>query len=114
MADNRSRERLRELLASHREAILMYQTETLYHVQIDWTCQLLDVVDEITDPVTAELITDLIYERLSGSGVSEAAARIRDARAKLEELMRLPPRTCTCDPGPEGQHHEYCHALDDR
>lgn len=68
----------------------MYQTETLYHVQTDWTCQLLDVVDEVTDPVTAELITDTIYERLSGDGVSEAAQRQRDALAQAEHLARRP------------------------
>ena len=31
-----------------------------------------------------------------------------------EMTAELPRRTCTCDPGPEGQHHEYCHWLDDR
>jgi hypothetical protein len=67
----------------------MYTGETLYHVQVDWTCQLLDVVDEVTDPVTATLIADVIYERLSGDGVSEAAARIREARAQMDRISRL-------------------------
>ena len=66
----------------------MYQTETLYHVQVDWTCQLLDVVDEVTDPVTAALITDVICERLTGDGASAAAQRIRGARAEYERIMR--------------------------
>jgi hypothetical protein len=69
----------------------MCQTETLYRVQIDWTCQVLDVVDEITGPVTAGLITDLIYERLSGDGVSAAAQRQRAMQAELQRLMREPP-----------------------
>jgi hypothetical protein len=88
----KSADRLRQMLALNPGALAMYQNETLYHVQIDWTCQLLDVVDEIIDPVTAGLITDLIYERLSGDGVSEAAQRQRDARAELNRLIReMPP-----------------------
>ena len=68
----------------------MYTGEALYHTQVDWTCQLLDVVDEVTDPVTARLITDAIYERLSGDGASDAAARIREARRQVEWLARHP------------------------
>lgn len=86
MSGEKSADRLREKLAGHAAALVMYQGETLYHVQVDWTCQLLDVVDEVTDPVTAALITDVIYERLAGDGVSEAAGRIREARAELKRL----------------------------
>ena len=80
----------RELLALNDGALKMYAGELLYHVQIDWTCRLLDVADEVTDPVTAGLITDLIYERLTGDGVSEAAARMREAREQLDRFMRMP------------------------
>jgi hypothetical protein len=68
----------------------MYTGEVMYAVQVDYTCQLLDVVDEVVDSVTAGLITDAIYERLSGDGVSEAAGRIREARAMMEQLSREP------------------------
>jgi hypothetical protein len=94
MGDDRTKsaDRLREMLVLDSEALAMYRNETLYHVQIDLTCRLLDVVDEVTDPVTAGLITDLIYERMTGGGVSEAAERQRDAVAALDRLMRESPR----------------------
>lgn len=89
-----SADRLRSRLAGHEAALAAYQGEVMYHVQVDYTCQLLDVVDEVTDPVTAALITDAIYERLTGDGVSDAAARQRQARADLERLMwERAPRT---------------------
>ena len=93
-----SADRLRELLAASGDPLRLYLNETMYHVQIDYTCQLLDVVDEVTDTVTAGMITDLIYERLSGDGASKAAQRIRDARVAVERLSRetvplWPPRT---------------------
>ena len=84
-----SAQHLREMLRLNDSALAMYQTEAQYHVQIDYTCQLLDVVDEVTDPVTAGLITDLIYERLTGDGMSAAAQRQRDAHERLEALMRM-------------------------
>jgi hypothetical protein len=87
-----SADKLRELLAASGDPLRMYTTEALYHVQVDYTCQLLDVVDEVVDSVTAGLITDAIYERLSGDGVSAAAERIREARAEMERLAREPVR----------------------
>jgi hypothetical protein len=86
-----SADRLRGRLAASGGTLRLYTTDTLYHVQVDYTCQLLDVVDEVTDSVTADLITDAIYERLSGDGVSEAAERIREARAEMERLSRTVP-----------------------
>jgi hypothetical protein len=68
----------------------MYQTETLYHAQIDWTCLLLDVVDEVADSKTAEKITDAIFGRLAGDGAAEAAQRVRDAQAEFQRIMGLP------------------------
>ena len=82
-----SADRLRERLSQSAEPLRLYQTEVLYHVQIDYTCQLLDVVDEVTDPVTAGMITDLIYERLTGDAASAAAKR-----AECERLMRTSVR----------------------
>jgi hypothetical protein len=74
---------------AHLEAAgAMYQREALYHAQIDYTCQVLDIVDELADPVTAALITDAISERLTGDGVSEAAKRERDTKAQHERLLR--------------------------
>lgn len=81
-----SAERLREKLAAHGSAMRTYQTEALYHAQVDYTCQLLDVVDEATDPVTAERITDAICERLAGDGAYEAAERIRRAQAEVGRI----------------------------
>lgn len=91
MSNQGSASYLRERLARTDRARAMYQTEALYNMQVEWTCRLLDVVDEITDPVTAQLITDVIYERLTGDGVSEAAQRQREVRAELERLMRGGP-----------------------
>jgi len=83
-----SADRLRAKLSRTREPLHLYQTETLYHVQIDWTCQLLDVVDEVADEVTATMITDVIHERLTGDGASTAAERIRDTRAQMDQLAQ--------------------------
>ena len=58
----RSADRLCEMLAQNSGAIAMYHDEVIYHVQIDLTCKLLDVVDEAADPVVAAMITDLIYD----------------------------------------------------
>lgn len=88
----RSADRLREMLALSGDPLRLYTTEALYRVQVDYTCQLLDAVDEVTDSVTAGLITEAIYERLTGDGVSAAAERIREARAGLERLMNEPPQ----------------------
>lgn len=88
MSNERSASYLREMLARTDGARAMYQTDALYNMQVEWTCRLLDVVDEVTDPVTAQLITDVIYERLTGDGVSEAARRQREVRAELERLTR--------------------------
>ena len=32
----------------------------------------------------------------------------------LQDKADEVPRTCDCDPGPEGQHTFYCRTLDDR
>jgi hypothetical protein len=83
--------RLREMLARAPHSLRLYTTETLYHVQVDYTCHLLDVVDEVCDEATAGLITDTIYGRLSGTGAAEADKRVREAREACERLMREPP-----------------------
>jgi hypothetical protein len=85
-----SADRLRELLAASDNPMRPYQTEALYKIQVDYTCQLLDAVDEVTDEFTATMITSVIYEKLAGHGASAAAQRIRDARAEMERLMREP------------------------
>lgn len=83
-----SADRLRQLLAASSNPMRLYQTEALYHIQVDYTCQLLDAVDEVTDEFTATMITSVIYEKLAGDGASEAARRIREARAEMERLAR--------------------------
>jgi hypothetical protein len=77
---------LRAKLQHNAGALAMYQGDAMYHMQIDYTCRLLDAVDEVTDSVTATLITDVIYERLTGDGVSAAAERIREAHAQIKRL----------------------------
>jgi hypothetical protein len=79
----------------------MFRDDAVYHMQVQWTTRLLDVVDEVTDDVTGALVADAIYERLTGDGVSEAAQRIREHRAAVEQLMREPPQPLTL--GPDGK-----------
>lgn len=81
--------RLREKLASSGgTATRMYQGEALYRAQVEWTCQLLGAVDEVTDAATAERITDEIARRLAGDDASEAAVRAWDTAAEVHRLMR--------------------------
>lgn len=94
-----SADRLRELLSHHEAAFYAGMNDALYHAQIQYTCDLLDVVDQAADEATAVLITSLIYERLAGKGALEGAERISDRSAKMKELMawsqprlRIPPR----------------------
>ena len=94
----RSAGRLAELLAANGDTLRLATTEALYRVQIDYTCQLLDVVDEVCDEVTADLVTDAIYGRLSSTGAAEADQRVRDAREALERLMREPPAPIRLSP----------------
>jgi hypothetical protein len=86
--DGPSTRRLRELLTRDDGALRMLLTEALFHHQVAWTCQLLDVVDAVADPVTATVITDALAERLAGDGVTEAAERIRDAQDQIASLAR--------------------------
>jgi hypothetical protein len=86
---------LRRALGNHAGGIGIYTTEAMYHVQVDCTCQLLDAVDEVTDAVTATMITDVILEKLTGEGVSAAAKRIREGREQYERLMSDPIRVRT-------------------
>jgi hypothetical protein len=80
--------RLREKLAEGGTAMRMYQTEALYHTQVEWTCQLLGAVDEVTDAATAERITDAVCARLTGNDADEAAVRAWDTAAEVHRLMR--------------------------
>jgi hypothetical protein len=84
-----SAERLREHLACM-DAAAAWMNDALYHVQIRYTCDLLDVVDEAADPDTAKRITDAICERLAGSAATEAFERIAQARKDYEALVRRP------------------------
>jgi hypothetical protein len=83
--------RLREKLAASGNAARIYQTEALYHTEVEWTCRLLYVVDEIADPAAADRITDAICERLAGNSTGEAAERIWQVQAGIERLMASAP-----------------------
>lgn len=87
----RSADRLAELLAANGNTLRLATTEALYRVQIEYTCDLLDVIDEVCDEATAGLITDAIYGRLSGTGATEADKRVREARQAMERLLRESP-----------------------
>lgn len=78
--------RLREQLAASDAATRMHQADALYHAEVEWTCRLLGVIDEVTDPETAERITAAIGGRLTGDDASEAAIRVRAAQAELDRL----------------------------
>jgi len=84
--------RLRELLAASERTLSVYLGEAMFHVQVDYTCQLLEVVDEVVDETTAGLITDAICGRLSGTGVAEADKRVAEAREMAERIAREPIR----------------------
>jgi hypothetical protein len=79
---------LKAKLRRHDGGMRMYLTETMYHVQVDYTCDLLGAVDEVTDAGTAARIVDAIYERLTRGAVSAAKERQWDAREQYEALMR--------------------------
>jgi hypothetical protein len=87
----RSADRLADLLAANGNTLRLATTEALYRVQIEYTCDLLDVIDEVCDETTAGLITDAIYGRLSGTGAAEADKRVREARQAMERLLRESP-----------------------
>lgn len=83
-----SADRLREMLAAHGSAMRAYMGEALYHAQVDYTCQLLDVVDEVASPATAKRITGAICARLVDAGALAAAERMQQRAAEIEVLER--------------------------
>jgi DNA-binding transcriptional regulator YdaS (Cro superfamily) len=80
--------RLREHLSRHGDARRVLMTEALYCQQVRYTCDLLDVVDEMADQATAERITDAICARMTGAAVAEAIERATQARRDYEDLAR--------------------------
>jgi hypothetical protein len=94
MSEGTSAARLREILSRHGEARAMLVSDAMYHAQIRYTCDLLDVVDEVADPETAKRITDAIGDRLAGPEASDAIKRAVEAAAEIGALSRScrPPR----------------------
>jgi hypothetical protein len=80
--------RFRDRLAASGDPLRLYMADAQYQLQVNYTCTLLDVVDEAADEATAAMITDLICDRLTGEGAAAAAERIRAARADLERAER--------------------------
>lgn len=83
-----SADRLKAKLLPHAKAMHLLQAEALYNAQVKWTCQMLDVVDEVADSLIGAMVADLICERLTGEGASEASERQHQALAEAERLMR--------------------------
>jgi hypothetical protein len=81
-----SSERLRDYLARHPDTRPVLLSDAMYHAQVRYTCDLLDVVDEVADPETAGKITDAIGERLAGPAVAEANERAVQAMKNYEAL----------------------------
>jgi hypothetical protein len=71
------------MLAADPGPLRMLQTE-------EYTCQLLDVVDEIVLPEASVRITDAIYDRLAGEAAREAAERIVQAYQETDRLTAVP------------------------
>jgi hypothetical protein len=86
MPEMSSAERLREYLTRHDSARRLYLTGAQYHMQIRYTCELLDVVDAVADADTAARITDAISVRLAGPAVAEAIMRAAEATVGTEAL----------------------------
>lgn len=91
MPEMPSARRLRDYLARHPEARPAFLTDALYHAQIRYTCDLLDVVDAVADTETAQRITDAIGGRLAGPAVTEAIERATQARRDYEDLVSQVP-----------------------
>ena len=66
----------------------LYTQDALYWKSIEWTCDLLNIVDEVTEPTVATMITDAIYGRLTGRGAAEADQRIRQHLENVDRIMR--------------------------
>jgi hypothetical protein len=90
MSEPKSADRLREMLAAHDASLRALSGDLLYNVQMEFTCRLLGVVDEVADQQTAELITSAIYERMAAD-VPKAEERMRQAREMATALLPLGP-----------------------
>jgi hypothetical protein len=83
--------RLREGLAADGGAMRAYLGEALYHAQVDITCQLLDVVDEVADPVTAQRITDAVCRAARRRWRRAAQERALEAEAETQRMAAGAP-----------------------
>ena len=66
-------------LGGHADTLRAFQGDTLYHVQVEVICGVLDVVDEQTDAATASRIAETIAARYAEAPAAEAVARIAAA-----------------------------------
>jgi hypothetical protein len=81
-----SADRLREYLYHRPRAMWAYTSEPLYHAEVEWTCRLLGIVDDVADAETAERVTDAIREQLAGDSVTAAIERAQDRQAETGRL----------------------------
>jgi hypothetical protein len=86
-----SAEHLRQLIAASGEPLRLSLADRQYHEQIRWTCDLLELVDMVADPLTAEAVTALAFDHLAGQGAADAAARIDGKRRMLHGAPPLWP-----------------------
>lgn len=85
-----SADHLRKMLAADPGPLKIFMTDAIYHAQVECTCQLLAVVDEVADAETADRITAAILDRLTGPAAAEAAERAQQHIADVAALMRTP------------------------
>ncbi|HEV2375188.1 MAG TPA: hypothetical protein VGS19_23890 [Streptosporangiaceae bacterium] len=104
-----SRDRFAEKLSHHQRAHAAMQTDTLFHVQAETVGLMLDVIDQVTDRMTAFRIADAIADRWA----ADFDARIiteAEYRAWTERIM---PRLAAefteqlADVLPEGVRFEW-------
>lgn len=83
--------RLRARLAENPGVLRLLLTEAIYKAQVDYTCDLLDVVDEHTDWSTAMKITDAIYERMRSTAAADAEQRLANQAWIYEQVRSRGP-----------------------
>lgn len=96
-----SAHRLREALGAPRESVA-YAHDAQFHATVELVCQLLDVIDGITDADVARRITDEFARLLSTEHTAQAHQRIRETDEQIMQA-RLFGREARSWTSAEGQ-----------